>query len=92
MAIPILPIVAGAALAAVLIYAFKDKIRGRKNLVDKAQSIVKDTKDAAFDAAESVVDKAQSVVEDTADAAVNAAESAVDKATEVVTDVKRSVT
>ena len=91
MALPIVPIVAGVAVAAVLIYAFKDKTGGQKNLADKAQSVVGDTTDAAFDTAESVVDKAQSIVEDTADAAVDAADSVVDKATKVVKDVKRSV-
>ena len=92
MALPIVQIVAGVALAAVLIYAFKDKISGRKNIADKAQSIVEDTSDAALDAAESVVEKAQSIVEETADAVLDAADSVVDKAIDVVKDVKRSVT
>jgi len=65
MALPIARIVAGVALAAVLIYVFKNKISGQKNLVDKAKSIVEDTADAAVDAAESAVDKATDVVKDT---------------------------
>jgi len=91
MALPIVPIVAGVALAAVLIYAFRDKIGGQKNLADEAQSIVEDTKDAASDTVESVVNKAQSIVEDTADTVADAADSVVDRTTKVVKDVKRSV-
>lgn len=64
MASPIVPLAAGIAVAAALAYLFKDKIFGRKSLVDQAQSMVEETADAAADAAETVADKVSKVAKD----------------------------
>lgn len=64
MASPTLPIVVGVAVTVVLVYVFRDKLGIKKSLVDKAQSMVQDTADAAVDVAESAADKATKAAKD----------------------------
>ena len=65
MAFPVIPVVAGVAVVAALVYVVYQKNRGGpRKMVDKAQYAVGDAADAAIDTAESVADKATEVVKD----------------------------
>lgn len=64
MALPLVPVIVGAAIGAGLMYLLKDKVAGPTQVADKAKEAVKKTADAAVDAAESVAESAEKVAGD----------------------------